>query len=69
MSSEKIGVCAQTRLTIQSSIVNIIGGDLYDHLMTIGLIILITSKIFIRAPKIYEEIIYGPDLNLLTILY
>ena len=60
MSSEKIGVCAQTRLTIQSSIVNIIWGDLYDHLMTIGIIILITSKIFIRAPKIMRKLAMVP---------
>ena len=45
---QEIGICVQNMLTILGSIVNIISGDLYDHLyMSTRIFTLIMDKIFI----------------------
>ena len=46
--SKEIGLRAQNLLTILGSVVNIIGGDQYDHLMISIIFTLITNKIFIE---------------------
>jgi hypothetical protein len=44
---EDKGLRAQDTLTIIGSIVNIIGGDLYDHIMSTRIFTLVMNKIFI----------------------
>ena len=39
---KEIGLCAQNTLTILDSLVNMIGGDLCDHLMNMRIFTLIT---------------------------
>ena len=51
---KEIGLCAQTMITILDSIVNMIEGDLCDHVM----------KIFIRAPQIVGKVAMGFNLDL-----
>ena len=53
--SKEIGPHAQNMMTIPGSIVNIIGGDLYDHLMSTRIFILIKQRIFIQALNKYEN--------------
>ena len=48
---KEIGLCAQYMLIILGSIVKIIGGDIYDHLMCMRIFTLTMIKIFISAPK------------------
>ena len=47
MCLKEIGPHAQNMLTILGSIVNIILGDLYDHLMSMRIFTLMMNKIFI----------------------
>ena len=47
MGLKEIELWAQDILTILGSIVNMIGRDLYDHLMSTRLLTLIMNKIFI----------------------
>jgi hypothetical protein len=51
----KIGLHAQNMNTILGSIVNVIGVDLYDHLMSTRIFTLIMNKIFRGAPKIMRK--------------
>ena len=51
MCSKEIGLCAQNVITILSSIVNIIEGDIYDHLMSTQIFALIMNKIFSSTPN------------------
>ena len=44
-------------------------GQLYNHLMSTRIFTLIMNKLFILSSENYEEIGYGLDLDLLTILY
>ena len=44
---EEIGLCAQNMITILDPIVNLYGGDLYEHLMSIGIFTLIMNKVFL----------------------
>ena len=54
---KEIGLCAQNMLTFLGSIVNIIDGDLYDHLyMSMKIFTLIMDKIFIRALKSIRKV-------------
>jgi hypothetical protein len=46
MCKKEIGFCAQSMITIPGSIVNIIGRDLYDHIMSTRVFISIMNKIF-----------------------
>jgi hypothetical protein len=46
MCLKEIGLCVQNMITALGSIVNIIGGDLYDHLMSTINFTLIMNKIF-----------------------
>ena len=55
MCLEEIGLCVQNMSTILSSIINIIGGDLYDHSITTR----IFTLIFDTNSKNYEESGYG----------
>ena len=56
MCSNEIGIHAYNLLTIQSSIVYLIGGgvpgDLYDHIMRIRIFTWIMNKIFISSQEI-----------------
>ena len=45
----EIGLCAQHLLTIVASIVNIKGGYLYDHSMSLRIFTLIMDKIFMSS--------------------
>ena len=47
---------AQNMLTILGSIVNITGGDMYDHFKNFKIVTLIMNKIFICAQKIMRKI-------------
>ena len=55
-------------ITILGSIVNIIGEDLNDHLMSAGIFTLMMNK-DIHASSYEESGSYGLDLDLLTISY
>ena len=46
MCSEDIGLHVQNMLAILGSIMNIIGGDLYDHLINMRIFILEIKKMF-----------------------
>jgi hypothetical protein len=46
-------------LTIVNSITTMIGGDLYDHLMSKRIFILIMNEIFISALKIMRQMVTG----------
>ena len=61
MGSKEIGLCAQNMTTISNSTVNIIGGNLYDHLMSTKIFTLIMNEIFMS----FEESGYSLDLDLL----
>ena len=65
MYPKVIGLHAQNMLINIGSIINIIGGDLYNNLMSIRIFTLTNNQIFIRALKIYRESDYGSYLNLL----
>jgi hypothetical protein len=62
MCSKEIGLCAQNMTNILNSIVNIIGGNLYDHLMSTKIFTLIMNEIFMSS----EESGYGLNLDLLS---
>jgi hypothetical protein len=47
MYSKEIGLCDENMITILHTIVNIIGGNLYDHSLNTRIFTLIISKIFI----------------------
>ena len=48
---ERIGLHAQQMLTIVGSIVNMIRGNLHDHLTSMRIFTLISNKKFTRTPK------------------
>lgn len=50
--SKEIWTICSNMLTNMGSMVNMIGRDLYDYLMSSRTFILITNKIIIRAPNI-----------------
>lgn len=50
-----IGLCVQSMLTILDLIVDIIGGDLVDHLMNSRILTLIMNEMFIRASHIMKQ--------------
>ena len=56
-------MCTQNLMTILDSTTNIIGGDLYDHLMSTRIFTFITTKILKRDSKNYKENDY--DINLI----
>jgi hypothetical protein len=57
MWSKEIGLCAQNMITIPTSIANIIGGDLHDHLMSMRINYTFTmNDIFIQAPIIVKKV-------------
>ena len=56
----------QNIITIQDSIVNIMGKDLYVHLTSMRFFILIMNKTFIGISENYEERSLGLDLDLLA---
>lgn len=58
----------QNIITIQDSIVNIMGKDLYVHLTSMRFFILIMNKTFIGISENYEERSLGLDLDLLAML-
>jgi hypothetical protein len=64
MCLKEIGLQDQNMLTILGSIANMIGGDVYDHLMSAGIFTLIISKIFLNSED-FEANGYGQDLFLL----
>ena len=47
MCLKEIGLCAQNMITILSSTINIIGGDLYNELMSTRIFTSMMNKIFI----------------------
>jgi len=55
----------ENMITIPSSIINMIEGGMYDHLISMKIFIEIISK----SSKHYEESVYNLNLELLTILY
>ena len=57
MCLKGIGIRVQILITILSSIVNIIRGGHYDHLMIIRILTLIMNKIFIWALKIMRKVV------------
>ena len=59
---KEIGLCAQNMTTVLNSIVNIIGGDLYDHLMSTKIFTLNMNEIFMN----FEESGYNLNLDLLS---
>jgi hypothetical protein len=68
ISLKEIGLHAQHMIIILGSIVNIIGEDLYDHLMSTR--ITFASEYYIHtSSENYEEGNYSLDLDLLTISY
>jgi hypothetical protein len=50
-------LCVQNMLTILGSLVNIIGGDLYDHLVSTRVFTMIVIKTFILALKIMRKMV------------
>ena len=69
MSVQEIELQAKIMITILASIVKIIGGDLYDQLMSMRIFSLKMIKIYMWALKTHEESDYDLDLNSLTILF
>ena len=53
---QEIALHAQNMITILVSIVNIIGGDLYDHFISMRIFALMMNKILIRALKIMRKV-------------
>ena len=47
MCLKEIGICAQPMITILNSIVNMIGGELYNHLMSTRVFALTINKMFV----------------------
>ena len=64
MYSNEIGLCAQNMMTILNSMVHVMCGDLYDHLMSTKNFLLIPNKVFIWSFKNYEESGYSLDLDI-----
>ena len=54
---------------ILDSMDNIIGGDLYEHLISMNIFTLIMNKILNTSSENYEESGYNLTSDLLTILY
>lgn len=57
------------KITILGSTINIIEGDLYDHLICTRISTMIMNKTFIRVPKFTRKVGYNLDLDLLTVSY
>ena len=51
------------------SMVNMLGGYLYDHLMSMRMFTLMVNNMLIRALKIMSEFGYERNLDLLIILH
>ena len=66
---EEIRLCVQNTLTIIGSIIDIVRGHLYDHLMSTRISTLIENKVYHINSKYYEENGYRHDLDLLVILH
>ena len=49
---KEIGLHAQNMITIVASIIDLLGGNLYDHSMSTRIFTLILNKIYVWAPKI-----------------
>ena len=68
MLFKEIGLQAQIMIIILGLIVNIIGGDLYDQLLSTRIFDLTTNWDIHRSSRNYEESGYDPALDLLPIL-
>ena len=55
----EIGLHALSMLTILNSMVNVVGGDIYDQFLRERIFTLIMSKIFTWAPKIMRKMAMG----------
>ena len=56
MSLKEIGMCAQNVITFLGSIVNIIEGDLYGHLMSTRVFTFIKNQMFVCALKFMRKV-------------
>ena len=59
MCSKEFVLCTHSMLSIVDSITTMIGEDLYDHLMSKRIFILIMNEIFISALKIMRQMVTG----------
>ena len=65
----KIGLHAHNVLTVLDSIINIIEGHLYDHLMRERIFTLSMNRKLMRAPNIMKKNGYEHDLELRIIVH
>ena len=69
MCLKEIGMCAKNQITILGSTYNIIGGHLYDHLLSTRILHFVNELDIYTSFANYEANGYGLNLDLLPTSY